>query len=920
MEFRVLGPVEVIGDGGIAVKLPYGRARVVIALLCTAPGQVIPRDRIIDVAWNETPSRNAVTQLHGYISELRRAFGRRDLIQTQGDGYALRALPEEVDLMRMRALIRQARDQAGHGQLPDAASGFKEALGLWRGRPFRDLAASELDIAANLIEEEYLSALEEYARVELRLGNHTSLIVPLAAAAGQQPLREQLHASLIRALARSGRTADAIAAYHELRTALAEDLGVDPNPELQDLFQRLLSGDREVRGSPVVRPAQLPPDLADFTGRSRLVTELCAALEPAGLATTVVVTTICGIGGIGKTALAVHAAHLAAGNFPGGELYADLAGTSADPAAPADVLARLLRDLGIPAEDIPVAADERTARYRSILAGRKVLVVLDDARDAAQVRPLLPGSAGCAVVVTSRARMADLAGAKRFDLPELEPDEGRELFAGIVGSGRVAAEPAATGQILRSCAGLPLAIRIAAARLSGRPGWSVASMAAKLAADQDRLAELRYGDMAVRSSFLLSHSCLAPAEARAFGLLGLAPPGVFELAAAAALLGVSPGEAEPVLDALTDAHMLEAPRAGWYRLHDLLRLFASEFAATEHSDAERDRATRRLVTWYAATIRSASRALPSGREAPPGQDGDGVPLESTVFASYRQALGWCQAAEPVLLWAIRTAAERGWDDIVVLMACHLWDYYVVAGNPRAFETTQRLGVASALRLGDEPAYATLQNGLGGALIQQGNYAEAVECFGATLTLCQRDGDRSGEAGARSNLAIAYQYLGRYAESLEESERVMVIAGETGDQVLLGVVANNAADACYQMGDLEGALVRFRDAVKLSHESGDRHTEGMALTGLGETLRAVGRLGESLDQHRLALAVLGELGTGHREQIAAMDRLSATLADMGRVDDARRSWTEALLLAESVADEKASELRARLESLDQAPIR
>jgi len=914
VEFRVLGPVEVIGDGGIPVKLPYGRARVVLALLCTVPGQVIARDRIIDVAWNETPSRTAVTQLHGYISELRRVFGRRELIETRGDGYALRTARDEVDLTRMRALIREARDQAGHGQLPGAASAFREALGLWRGRPFRDLAAPELDLVANLIEEEYLSALEDYARIELGLGNHTALIVPLTAEAGLHPLREQLRGSLIMALARSGRTADAIAAYHELRTALAEELGVDPNPELQDLFQRLLAGDRAVTGAPVVRPAQLPPDLADFTGRSRLVTELCAALGPAGRA----VTTICGIGGIGKTALAVHAAQLAAGHFPDGELYVDLAGTSADPAAPGDVLARLLRDLGVPAEDLPAAADERAARYRSILAGRKVLVLLDDARDAAQVRPLLPGSAGCAVVVTSRARMADLAGAKRFDLPELEPDEGRELFAGIVGSGRVAAEPEATGQILRSCAWLPLAIRIAAARLSGRPGWSIASMAAKLAADQDRLAELRYGDMAVRSSFLLSHSCLAPAEARAFGLLGLAPPGVFELAAAAALLGVSPGEAEPVLDALTDAHMLEAPRAGSYRLHDLLRLFASELAATEHSAAERDRATRRLVTWYAVTIRSASRALPSG----PGQDGDvpGAPRESPVFASYREALGWCQAAEPVLLWAIRTAAERGWDDIVVLMACHMWDYYVVAGDLRGFEATQRLGIASALRLGDEPVYATLQNGLGGALIQQGDYAEAVECFRATLTLCQRDGDRSGEAGARSNLAIAYQYLGRYAESLEESERVMVIAGETGDQVLLGVVANNAADACYQMGDLEGALARFRDAVKLSHESGDRHTEGMALTGLGETLRAVGRLGESLDQHRLALAVLGELGTGHREQIVAMDRLSATLADLGRVDDARRSWTEALLLAESAADEKASELRARLESLDQEPIR
>ena len=295
----------------------------------------------------------------------------------------------------------------------------------------------------------------------------------------------------------------------------------------------------------------------------------------------------------------MHAAHLRADGFPDGQLYVEVGGTSADPVPPTDVLARLLRDLDVPAEDVPVAADERAARYRSLLAGRRMLVVLDDARDAAQVRPLLPGSARCGVLVTSAAGGWPIwTGSGWLTCPEDEPEEGRGLFAGMVkGPARAAAEPEATERILRACAGLPLAIRIAASRLTARPGWSIEDMAVKLAAEQDRLAELRSGDMAIRACFMLSHSCLAPEQARAFSLLGLAPPGTFELASAAALVGLSSAAADAVLDELTDAHILELAPAGPVqaaRPAPAVRIW--ELAATELTDADPEQAGRPLIS------------------------------------------------------------------------------------------------------------------------------------------------------------------------------------------------------------------------------------------------------------------------------------------------------------------------------------
>jgi DNA-binding SARP family transcriptional activator len=504
MKFRILGPLEVATEDGTVVRLPSGRARIVLAMLCAEAGREVSSDRLIDLAWNGNPPATSATQLHGLISSLRRAFGpARDAIVTRQDGYVLHA---DVDLARMRELITLARHGLEGGNLDEAAAGLSEALALWRGRPFTGLDRWDLATTADLIEQEYVSALEDYAEAELRRGNHAMLTQQLAGWVSAYPLRENLRGSYITALASSGRQAEALATYHRLRQDLSEDLGVDPSPRLQVLYQQVLSGDLNMPGPDVPMPAQLPAIISDFTGRAEQVKELLRALagregQPAAL----VISAVSGIGGIGKSVLAVHVAHHAAADFPDGQLYVNLAGASADPGVPAEVLARLLRDLGVPAAHVPADADERAARYRSLLAGRRALIVFDDARDAAQVRPLLPGAAGCAVIVTSRARLADLVGAQRVDLAELDRGEARELFTRIVGADRVCAEPDAVEQILRSCSGLPLAIRIVAAKLAARPGWSIASVADRLTAEHDRLAELNCGDLAVRASFRQSY-------------------------------------------------------------------------------------------------------------------------------------------------------------------------------------------------------------------------------------------------------------------------------------------------------------------------------------------------------------------------------------------------------------------------------
>jgi DNA-binding SARP family transcriptional activator len=901
VRFTLLGPMA---------SLPP-KERIVLAVLLLHAGKAVPVSTLARAIWDDDPTPSARNTIQGHIKRLRQHLGANGArIVTKAPGYLIEVHPGELDLHEFTRLRDEAAVAARAQDWKSVAALLTEALALWRGEPLSDvpspfLRRTQVPRLAELHDE----ALEARLDADLHLGKHAAVTAELRRLVSEHPFRERLWELLMLALYRGGRQAEALDAYTEARRRLGTELGIDPGPRLRELHAQILASDPELtprprRGRPDV-PRELPADLPDFTGRNDEFSRLRDLILAPTVTSpgTVPVVAISGPGGIGKTALAVHIAHDVAKRFPGGQLYVDLAGTSADPAQPPEVQARLLRDLGVQAEDIPADTDARGARYRSALAGRRVLLLLDDARNAAQVRPLLPGSAGCAVLVTSRARMPDLAASRRLDLAELDPGSGRELFAAIVGAVRADAEPEAAEEIIRFCAGLPLAIRIAAARLAAHPGWSVRSMAERLGAERNRLTELRADDMAVRASFRLSHSCLAPAEARGFGLLSLAPPGAFGLAAAAALFDLSLPETESVLGGLIDVHMLEEPEPGRYRLHDLLRLFASELS-------DSPAAARRLIEWYTAAIRSARVTMAPGRRMPPGVDEDVASAAQNVpvFATHREALTWCQAEEVALLWSIRTASARGWDDLTVAIASYIFGYYAIAGDPGPFEMTQRLGIASARRLGNDIAYATLQSGRGGALGHAGDHDEAIECFRAALEVRRRLGDRWGEAGARTNIALSYQSQGRFSEALAEHELSREIAEELGHKMLLGTVLSNSAETCQMMGDLDGALTRYSAAIGVLAEAGDRYMEGMAASGLGETLRLLGRLDDSLEQNRLALAILDDLGTGHHEQIAALDRLAMTLRDLGRVEEARQAWAKALDIAESTGDSRAAEFR------------
>lgn len=880
------------------MRLPGGRARALLALLCVHAGRVVSRDRLIGALWDGVPPASAATRLQGFVSDLRRALSDRPVIHTSGGGYLLVAADDEIDLGRARGLIAQARAFREKGDVEAAVARMADALALWRGPAFDGIECAALQAEAATIEQEYVDGLERLAELEQSLGRLGD-VGRLAEWAARYPLREGLQASLMRALARSGRQSEAIAAYHGLRGRLADELGVDPAPHLQELYASILNGDRDVLAPPprsVPRPAQLPADTADFTGRAEQARDLGAALTPGtGGPVAVALSAVSGAGGIGKTALAVHVAHLVADSFPDGQFYVNLAGTSGDPLSPADVLARLLRDLGVAADEVPADEAERGARFRSLLTGRRMLLVLDDARGAAQVRPLLPGAAGCAVLVTSRAGLADLAGARHVDLDVMSEVEARELFGLIVGPARVAAEPAAVDRLVRVCAGLPLAIRIAGAKLASRPGWSIETFAGKLSAERLRLAELKVGDLAVRASFQLSYDTLDEDLAEAFRMLGLAAIPTFGLGQVAALCDVGVERAERLLEGLADAHMLQSPAFGVYRFHDLLRLFAVELAGARVSRGEADRGVGRLLDWYACTLRAASLSLALGRSMPP--EAEPMPaVEVPAFVTHRAAVEWCQAQYPALEWVIAEAARRDRPGLAANVASLLWMYVTRAVVPRSQVTSQRIGLECARALGVEPVQAWLLNGLGAALVHTGDAEGGVEMYRQSLELRQRLGDDAGHAATLNNIGNVRHYQGRHAEAVEHYLAAAAIAASCGERHDQGMILENAANSYRGMDAHAEALAAYTSALEIYDSAGNPYGVAGCRTGIADTLHRLGRSDESLTQHELAMATYRELGTVNRQFLDALDLLGRAYASCGRNEEARACWAEAAALA------------------------
>ncbi|MFI7119450.1 AfsR/SARP family transcriptional regulator [Amycolatopsis sp. NPDC049868] len=624
--FQLLGPVAArSGDEPLNVGSPQQQA--VLAMLLLREGRAVSMAELVDGLWGEDPPRTAHRTVVTYISRLRtdlepgRCAGESsDVLPSVPGGYALRAGDIEVDavLFEQEAADRSGGVRATHDRLAGA-------LARWRGGALAGVPGPWAQRERDRLEEMRTTVREALLGHALELGRHAQSVPELQAMVAEFPLRERLSELLMLALYRCGRQAEALAVHRAARQALRTELGVEPSAALAELQRRILAADPELLMStvdaqsddgadgpapvPSARPLlqQLPADIADFTGRAATVDAIRAALTDGSAGHAVTVCTVSGTAGVGKTTVAIHVAHALAGVFPDGRLHVDL-GT----ADPAGVLADLLTALGTPSDRIPLGLAGRAALYRSLLADRRMLLVLDNARDAEQIRPLLPGTAGSAVLVTSRARDLALPGAHRFDLDVPPEPEALALLVAIVGAERVDAEPAAARSLVAACGRLPLAVRIAASRLAGRPGRSIVSLDQRLRDEHARLDELRVGDLAVAPAFRLGYEALTPEAARAFRLLALSDSPDVPLPVAAALLDTDERTAEALAETLVDAAMLESHVPERYRFHDLLRLYARHRSEQVESPAEREAALVRVAELLMAGVVRAVRAVVPG--------------------------------------------------------------------------------------------------------------------------------------------------------------------------------------------------------------------------------------------------------------------------------------------------------------------
>jgi DNA-binding SARP family transcriptional activator len=611
LRFRVLGPLEVTVDGS-RVDPGSSRQRLLLGMLALSPGTAVARDTLVETLWGPEPPPNAASLLQSHVHRLRlrlRPSGGPDhhaevLAATPG-GYLLLAGEDQLDLLAFGRLVREARHDRENSRLEPALVAYREAIALWRGDPLADLPGLHLDPRVAELLMQRRAVVGEYADTAFALGRHDQVLPLLRRLAGTDPLDEGTHARLMLALSGAGRQAAALEVYRALRRRLADELGVTPGPVLREAHEAILRGDGEVTGpprrpaNPLPVPRQLPADVRGFTGRTEETAWLDATLleDPSGDATAVAV--LSGTAGVGKTALAVHWAHSVAGAFDDGQLYADLGGYGAGPLArPTDVLEGFVRALGVPADRVPAEENERAALYRSLLADRRMLIVLDDARDAAQVRPLLPGASRSRVLVTGRGRLRGLValhGAVPRTLDRLSTAEARRLLSVRLGQARVADQGSAVDQIVAGCAGLPLALVTVAAHAAVHPGFSLSVLAGELDDPARTLPALDAcaEGPGVREAFERSYAELGAGAARLFRLLGGHPGHDLDAERAAALTGLPAGRARAGLDELAAAGLVAEHAPGRYSAHRLLRLYAAELAATEEGE-ETDENPERL--------------------------------------------------------------------------------------------------------------------------------------------------------------------------------------------------------------------------------------------------------------------------------------------------------------------------------------
>lgn len=902
MELRLLGPVQA-QTGTRVINLGVRMQRFVLAVLALETNRLVTTDRLIDLAWSEAPPRTARRIIHSQISRLRATLSAADTTGTvtlrgDGPGYVLHCPPELIDVHRFSELLTTARHSADD---QTRLRLLDEALALWRGPALADIGGEAVRaLLGGHLEQARLAAGEQRLDALLRQGELQRVIEEAGRLAAEHPDRPRFVGHLMRALRRAGRTVDALNTYQQAKRRLAEEYGLDPPAELRELETAILRGDPGPAPRPpsptatvTHRPMQLPRDLSIFTGRVAELGRLHAMLPDAGNPPAPIVVAIDGMAGVGKTKLAVHAAHrlVAEGRFADGQLYVDLGAYSATggPADPLTVLESFLWHLGVPPGRVPADLAGRASVFRDRLATRHVLVVLDNAEDESQVAPLLPASATCMVIVTSRRTLA-LEGSHAVQLEVFPDADCVRLLSTVVGVDRVAAEPQAAIDLARGCGGLPLAVAIAAHRLRSRPSWPIAYLVARLGDQNERLDALTVGSRTVEAVFALSYQALEPTRRRLFRLLGVHPGNDVTVESVAVLIEADPAETEDALESLLDEHLLQQAVPGRYHLHDLLRAYAVRLCRTEDVVDVRQAAVGRLINWYlhatdAATRTSRRFTVPVTPHVP----GPKVPTPSFDATSTAQA--WLDAEYNNLIAVIRSAAAGGWHGHAVLLPHLLHPYFVRRARHTDWLASLQLALGATRDLGDRADEAHTLTALGQAYSAAGDTDRSLDHLQRALALHRQLDQRHGEAITLNHLGVLYRWLNRHSEAIEAYRSALGIFRTVADQPREYATQSNLSIDLYLVGRHEQALDQAQQALALQQRLGDRGSEASLRTNLGLMFARLGRHEEAIEHSQRALALHRALGSLPGEA-NTLENLALSYSGLGRhreaIETARRA--------------------------------
>lgn len=933
VDFRVLGPVEV-WCGGVALYFPRRQQRLILGILAIDVGHVAPVDRLIDLLWSERPPAQARAVVHTRISEIRAILStaeqsgseRTAVLARQDNGYVLRVDSERVDAHRFRRLIDLARvsDSDEH-----AREALQAAIQLWRGPALGGwLSRDSHSALCHGLESARVTALEDLFETELRLGRHRDVVDTILEACTANPHRERLTALAMLALHQTARTPEALQAYERYRTWAEEELGIDPGQQLQEIYLSILRSETNLIGDArasvaasgrtwtesttsgirsldngteafqVGAPNTLPSDIPDFTGRED---EAAHLMELLTLSRTGVPTAaVAGPPGVGKTALSIHVAHRLRNHFAEGQLYADLHGVEWEhPPTPAELLARFLRALGVQIP-IPDAIDERIDMYRGLLADRRILIVLDNAASADQVLPLIPGSATCGVLVNSRTRLGAALGVETIDLNILDESQAISLLSRIAGENRVESEPAAAAQLVHLCGGLPLAVRVAAAKLAAKPHWQVKQIVDRLSDENSRLDHFVHEHLNVRSSIAFSYLGLTPAAQRLLRRLGDIDNPEVNVWSAAALLDAHPAEAEEVLEQLHDAQLVdiagrEANGYARYRLHDLVRLFTAERAAADENPHELDAARTRVLGAWLFFVEEVQHLAVGGSYMNIRSEAPRWSIDREFVAGVAaDPLRWFDNERFAIVHMIRRAGKEGRSNLSWGLAVASSPLFQMRSYYDDWPIVLDIAYSAATQAGDDLGRAAVLHRMGTLSADHLAHEQARSQFEAARELFERLGEQYGQAIVTAHIAVLDRFTGRQMEALAGLYEALPGLRDAGDRIGEAFMLRNIGQVHMECGDHAHADDYFARALDMARHSGSRRTEAQVYLWQGMLRQKQGRFEDAEQLLNRVLAVTHALGD-QGGQAQALRGLGLCYKAQGRIAAAYAVLSQALPL-------------------------